>query len=773
MTGLCIERDAISNSVLHQRQVLVEAGCEVRVFAHHSDVLGGDDLSEIRDPWILQREEFYRNSDLVVFHYGIHYGLFNALQLGHGRARTVLHFHNVTPPELLSGASALQANRAVDQISIASLADVVWVDSEHNSDCLVEWSDVDLAAVRPMALCVPWLPEVDEDATDDRRTGDEVRLLTVGRMVAAKGLHDLVAAVAALPAPSRDRVQLTLVGSRAHSDDAYIDELCALIRVHGLEDSVELVFDPDDAALQRRYDRADLFVSPSHHEGFCVPVVEALVHGCRVVTTDAGALPDTVGDCGEVVPLGDVGAMSQAIGRSIAAGPLSHEELHRASVHVHQFSLPAFRRRLLHEVHRALAPATDQGDPMANGPEEAARYVARQRRLLGVLACPMCRGQLRIDDALEVRSAVAAGDLVCAEHGRVGVIDQFRPSFLARELDHIPAGDPARPLSLELAVDDPSLTLLGDWQPVAEGVRAAGTGEESITLDAEGRAVVARFFAHDWSGRVTVEVEGGEQVEVDLYRASPQEVRVEVPLSSGSHRVHVLVAGERADAAAAAQVVVAGFEVLVDPEHGRLPGVGAVNRGNPYPPRFIDLVATAGPDALILDCGGGDRRFGDDRVLNLEYLDYTLPDLYGDGLALGIADDSFDLILSQAVLEHVPDPQLAVDEMVRILRPGGLIYIEVAFMQPLHAVPSHYMNVTPFGVDYLCRDLERLDGGVFGGLAETIGWIGRLVGAESKIGESRFASVIESLTLLDEQLSDAELAQAASAVWLLGRKPLR
>jgi len=407
---------------------------------------------------------------------------------------------------------------------------------------------------------------------------------------------------------------------------------------------------------------------------------------------------------------------------------------------------------------------------MADGPAEEERYIARQRRLLATLACPSCKKELHVDHAVELRGAVASGDMVCDEHGRVGVIDQFRPSFLDRELDAIPAGGSTRPLSVPIDLDDPVLTYVGPWQVVDEGMRVDGDGEPSVTFDAAGRSVVVNFLGHGWSGSVVVQVDQGEDIEVDLFRSTPESIRVELPLPEGAQRVHVVATGRRHADSRAAQVVVSGIEVLVDPEHGRLPGVGPVNRGNPYPPRFAELVETAASDALILDCGGGDRRFGDDRVFNLEYLDYTLPDLYGDGLALGIADDSVDLILSQAVLEHVPDPQRAVDEMVRILRPGGLLYIEVAFMQPLHAVPSHYMNVTPFGVDYLCRDLERVAGGVFGGLSETVEWIGRLVDAQSKIGDERFSAVLDSLRLLDGQLSDDELRQAASAVWLLGRK---
>jgi glycosyltransferase involved in cell wall biosynthesis len=355
VTGLCVSRDAISASVMYQRQVLLDAGYEVRVFAHNSDLLKGDDLSEVRDPWILQRDPYYETSDLVIFHYGIFYGLFNALLVKHGRARTVVHFHNITPPGLLSATDAPNALRSIEQISIASTADAVWVDSTYNADCLLEWADVDPENIYPMALCLGWIVEGELIAPSAGQVSTpETRIIAVGRMVQAKGLTDLVRALAALPPSLRSGVRLQLVGGKTHSDTKYIDELRGLVTSLDLSEQVELIFDPQDGELQDMYAAASIFVSPSHHEGFCVPVIEALTHCCRVIVTNAGALPDTAGPCGVVVPVGDVRGLAAALEEAVKSGELTAEELRAASQHLSQFSIPAFRNRLLSEVERAL-----------------------------------------------------------------------------------------------------------------------------------------------------------------------------------------------------------------------------------------------------------------------------------------------------------------------------------------------------------------------------------------------------------------------------------
>lgn len=149
-----------------------------------------------------------------------------------------------------------------------------------------------------------------------------------------------------------------------------------------------------------------------------------------------------------------------------------------------------------------------------------------------------------------------------------------------------------------------------------------------------------------------------------------------------------------------------------------------VNRGNGWPARFDELVSAMPADGRAMDCGGGDRCYGDPRVINLEMVAWPTVDIEGSVLDMSMfEDDMFDVILSQAVLEHVPDPQRAVDEMARVLKPGGRIFIEAAYMQPGHLWPHHYFNITPNGLAHLCRNLHVLDAGVFNDLDFTIRWM--------------------------------------------------
>jgi ubiquinone/menaquinone biosynthesis C-methylase UbiE len=88
-------------------------------------------------------------------------------------------------------------------------------------------------------------------------------------------------------------------------------------------------------------------------------------------------------------------------------------------------------------------------------------------------------------------------------------------------------------------------------------------------------------------------------------------------------------------------------------------------------------------------------------------------DVFGDGARLPFADASFDTVMATEVLEHLPDPRIALREMVRVLRPGGVALVTVPFTEPLHFLPQDYWRFTPSGLRRLAHEaglvVERID----------------------------------------------------------------
>jgi SAM-dependent methyltransferase len=93
-----------------------------------------------------------------------------------------------------------------------------------------------------------------------------------------------------------------------------------------------------------------------------------------------------------------------------------------------------------------------------------------------------------------------------------------------------------------------------------------------------------------------------------------------------------------------------------------------------------------------------------------------------DAHEIPFADNSFDLIIAQAVLEHVLDPFQCVIEMNRVLKNGGLIYAETPFMQQVHGGKYDFLRFTDLGHRRMFRNFREIQRGVIAGAASSLTW---------------------------------------------------
>lgn len=135
-------------------------------------------------------------------------------------------------------------------------------------------------------------------------------------------------------------------------------------------------------------------------------------------------------------------------------------------------------------------------------------------------------------------------------------------------------------------------------------------------------------------------------------------------------------------------------------EQTRIVDTNAVS-ANDYDEHGLEIINSG---ELVLDCGAGSRRIYYENVVNFEIVDYPSTDIIGVGEALPFLDDTFDAVISVAVLEHVRDPFRCASEIARVLKPGGRLYCCVPFLQPYHGYPHHYYNMTHQGLAAMWED---------------------------------------------------------------------
>ena len=321
VAGICVERDAISAAATDQARMLAgerDVDDVVLVAQHHDRHCAARTVT-VGDPWTLASHPEIRQADIVIFHWGIRYDLFDALPLIANERQTVVHFHNITPAQLLPAADRCFIEASERQVQLPRLTGTpMWCVSEFNRSTLREWGYPD-----EQIRVVPIRIDAVGDGREPRPVGQRLQLLTVGRLVPAKGVDVLVDAMSTVVKVLKGNVELVLAGSAALSDRQHIAKLSNTIVQRGLDSYVRIEQDLDDHALKRQYRHADVLVSPSLHEGLCMPVVEAYSAGCNVIGTDAGNLPFVVQPPDPVVPANDPDALAQAIvslGREVLAG---------------------------------------------------------------------------------------------------------------------------------------------------------------------------------------------------------------------------------------------------------------------------------------------------------------------------------------------------------------------------------------------------------------------------------------------------------------------
>jgi SAM-dependent methyltransferase len=127
-----------------------------------------------------------------------------------------------------------------------------------------------------------------------------------------------------------------------------------------------------------------------------------------------------------------------------------------------------------------------------------------------------------------------------------------------------------------------------------------------------------------------------------------------------------------------------------------------------------DAMQTAAPYAhgRLLDVGCGHKpwervfapRVTEHVGLEREGARGARADVVYDGDRMPFGDGAFDTVLSNQVLEHVPDPRALWAEMVRVLAPGGRLIVTVPFSFRLHAEPDDYWRFTPYALRRLCDE---------------------------------------------------------------------
>lgn len=338
--------DAISGEALVLKSILEERFSKSEIYSinTHEKLIG-----QTRD-YKLFLEDIAKTDEEVVLI--LHYSLGSPLNDIYKEAKgikKVIIYHNLTPAtwfasyntrvyeDLLTGREELPG--------LLQISDIVLADSEYNQKELKEFG-CSTADVLPLVLDhKKWAVEENAGIANILKSSNKKNILHVGRIAPNKKIEDIIKAFYFYHHKIEENSQLWLIGHDIDTE-LYSFELKYLVRRLHLDHAVNFVGSVADSELKAFYQNSDLYLCMSEHEGFCVPLLEAMHFSLPVVAYSASAIPETLADGGILISDKTPEKLAELMALCISDQELRAKLNQKAKERVAQFNLERFSSEL-------------------------------------------------------------------------------------------------------------------------------------------------------------------------------------------------------------------------------------------------------------------------------------------------------------------------------------------------------------------------------------------------------------------------------------------
>lgn len=287
--------DAISTEVLALQRVLQSLGFKSEVFAiHEHPLLKGRSRS--------YRELLDGSPDRadIILHYSLGSPL-NELYANWDSGERILVYHNITPARWYRAIN----QRVADDIEVGlrdlpklcAISSRIWADSAFNAGELANLGFSNCEVLDLLVDPARWQGVRNEGIYAAIKGAPGTQVLHVGRLAPNKCLEDLIKSFYFLVKYIDKDARLRLVGIDTDTE-LYSFSLRELASYLGIAHAVEFVGPRSDSEVRAMYEASDVYLCMSEHEGFCLPLIEAMHFKLPVIAFAAGAVPDTLGDGG-------------------------------------------------------------------------------------------------------------------------------------------------------------------------------------------------------------------------------------------------------------------------------------------------------------------------------------------------------------------------------------------------------------------------------------------------------------------------------------------
>ncbi len=343
--------DAVGNSTLSFHRFLLTQGIESRIVAMTID-------DSLRDQAVDFKEYQLDPHSLKILHFAIPSPLTDFFLELTGKKGMI--YHNITPPEFFVDYSE-DLTRFTDMgrhhlARLVGAFDFCIADSQYNADELLELGFNDVQ-VFPIMIDLEAYAARDSEAYRRLFLDERKIMLFVGRITPNKGVEDLIKVLFFYKKYLSANIRLIVAGN-TKTLPRYFHALRDLAG-RFLLTSDDLVFTghiPFEELLSV-YRAADLFISLSHHEGFCLPLIESMAMDRPIMARSVGAVPETLADAGILVEgqrVDEIAAMAEQI---ISSESLASSLRRRGQERLKAYRCESDPFRLLEMIRRAVGDA--------------------------------------------------------------------------------------------------------------------------------------------------------------------------------------------------------------------------------------------------------------------------------------------------------------------------------------------------------------------------------------------------------------------------------
>ena len=280
--------DAISNEARYFRYIFRKNGFDSEIYCPQRNI--GEKNKDAFDI----NECTPTKDDIVLLHLSI--GSPANVYFKKLNCKKVLLYHNVTPAHFFrfinENTLSILEQGARQVAQLADCADINLADSKFNAKEITELGYKDVN-VLPIIIDFDKLKNTPNKQIISKLTSDTKNILFVGRCAPNKKIEDLITAFYVYKKTVEPNSRLILAGS-ANGCERYFYLLKDYIAKLDLEDSILLTGAIPQADLNAYYQVADLFLCMSEHEGFCIPLIEAMYSETPILAYAEAAVPETL-----------------------------------------------------------------------------------------------------------------------------------------------------------------------------------------------------------------------------------------------------------------------------------------------------------------------------------------------------------------------------------------------------------------------------------------------------------------------------------------------